>query len=101
MRTFIGRPAASRNAGRGPRRLTFSLPSSYSSLMILSLLARRPPCRDDANGLSTKGVDDQQQAAAFRVGNQDLAILVRAVARVGKGHLERIVEAGRCFLESH
>src|SRR5882724_2292775 len=100
MRTFIGRPAASRNAGKGPRRLTFSLSSSYSFLINLRLLARRPPCRDDPDCLFTKGVDDQQQSVVLRVCNQDLPIFVLAVVRVGKGHLEGIVETGRRFLES-
>src|SRR5437763_1869426 len=72
MRTFIGRPASSRKAGRGPRRLTFSLPSSYSFLIVPSLLTRRPSCRDDPDRLIPEGVDDQQQSVAFRVGDQDL-----------------------------
>src|SRR5436305_14064579 len=75
MRTFIGRPASSRKAGRGPRRLTFSLLRSYSFLIVSSLLARRPPCRDDPDRLIPEGIDDQQQSVAFRVGDQDLSIL--------------------------
>src|SRR4051812_13871148 len=72
MRTFVGRPVGSRKEGGGPRRLTFSLLRSSSFLIIPSLLARRPPCRNNPDRLAAKSVDDQQQSALFRMGDQDL-----------------------------